>query len=150
MKPKPAAAPKPRRSVPVARLRMRVMSGESIAIGPGKIEVLEAIRDTRSITAAAKAMGMSYRRAWMLVDEVNRSLKHPAVASATGGDRGGGSELTEVGELLVRTYRKIESDATVACAKEIAILTGLVESTGRSGAAPPTFGGRRRGSRSTP
>ncbi len=141
--------PKPRRGAPVARFRMRVMSGESIAIGPGKIELLESIRDTRSITAAAKAMGMSYRRAWMLVDEVNRSLKKPAVASAIGGDRGGGSELTTVGELVVRTYRKIESDANAACAKDIATLTGLIESPGRSSAAPIAAGGQRRPSRST-
>ncbi len=150
MKQAPSSPPKPRRSAPVARFRMRVMSGESIAIGPGKIEVLEAIRDTRSITAAAKAMGMSYRRAWMLVDEVNRSLKEPAVASAIGGDRGGGSELTAVGELLVRTYRKIEADATAACAKEIATLTSLIESTSRSSTAPAAVSGRRRRSRPTP
>jgi molybdate transport system regulatory protein len=119
--------PKRRRGAPVLRMRMRVMAGESIAIGPGKIELLEAIRDTRSITAAAKAMGMSYRRAWMLVDEVNRSLKKPAVASAIGGDKGGGSDLTETGELVVRTYRRIEAHAAASCAKDIETLTGLVK-----------------------
>ena len=132
MKQPATPSPKPLRGAPVARFRMRVMAGESIAIGPGKIELLEAIRESRSITAAAKAMGMSYRRAWMLVDEVNRSLKKPAVASAIGGDRGGGSELTEVGTLLVRAYRKIESDAAIACAADIAALTGLLKPSARA------------------
>ena len=76
---------------------MRVTSGETISVGPGKISLLEAIRETRSITAAAKSIGMSYRRAWILIDELNASLKKPAVRSAKGGERGGGSELTEVG-----------------------------------------------------
>ena len=128
----PRKPAKPRRGGPVARFRMRVMTGESIAIGPGKIELLEAIRESRSITSAAKSMGMSYRRAWMLVDEVNRSLKKPAVASAIGGDHGGGSALTEAGELLVRTYRKIESDAAAACAKEIDTLTDMIRSPARA------------------
>jgi molybdate transport system regulatory protein len=106
------------------------MAGESIAVGPGKIDLLEAIRDTGSITAAAKAMGMSYRRAWMLVDEVNRSLKKPAIASAIGGDHGGGSELTDVGQLLVRTYRHIESTASATCSEDIEALTGLIRRAG--------------------
>ena len=138
MKPTSAAASKSRPRAPVARFRMRVMAGDSIAVGPGKIELLEAIRDSRSITAAAKSMGMSYRRAWMLVDEVNRSLKKPAVASAIGGDRGGGSALTEVGELLVRTYRQIESDAAAACAREIAALGRLIKPAPRAAPAAPT------------
>ncbi|MEO7114530.1 MAG: ModE family transcriptional regulator [Caldimonas sp.] len=120
----------------MARFRMRVLSGESIAIGPGKIQLLEAIRDARSITAAAKTMGMSYRRAWMLVDEVNRALKKPAVASAIGGDQGGGSELTETGELLVRTYRKIETNAAATCAKDIEALIALVKPTGAAAGGP--------------
>ncbi len=138
MKQSASSSPKSRRGAPVARFRMRVMSGESIAIGPGKIELLEAIRDARSITAAAKTMGMSYRRAWMLVDEVNRSLKKPAVASAIGGDQGGGSELTETGELLVRTYRKIETHAAASCAKDIEALIALVKTAGAAA------GGRAR------
>ena len=76
------------------------MSGETISVGPGKIALLEAIGKTRSITAAAKSIKMSYRRAWMLVDELNAALKKPAVHSAKGGDHGGGSELTAVGEAL--------------------------------------------------
>jgi molybdate transport system regulatory protein len=125
---KATARPAARRSAkPVARFRLRVTSGEAIAIGPGKIELLEAIRATRSITAAAKSIGMSYRRAWILVDEVNSALKQPAVASVIGGDQGGGSQLTELGETLVKSYRRIESRATAACAADILALTRLVK-----------------------
>ncbi len=122
-KPRSAATSRVR---PLARFRIRVTTGASIAIGPGKIELLEAIRDTRSITAAAKAMGMSYRRAWMLVDELNKSLKSPAVASVIGGGTGGGSELTATGQQVVEVYRRIEAGATAACAAELHLLTRFV------------------------
>jgi molybdate transport system regulatory protein len=111
---------------PSARFRMRVMHGDAIAIGPGKIALLEAIEETRSITAAAKSIRMSYRRAWILVDEVNGALKRPAVASLVGGERGGGSALTEVGRELVALYRRIEHRAETACAAEIKQLLGLI------------------------
>jgi molybdate transport system regulatory protein len=111
---KPSPAPRP-----VARFRMRVTAGEAIFVGPGKVSLLEAIRDTRSITAAAKSIGMSYRRAWILVDELNRSLASAAVESATGGERGGGSQLTALGHELVEVYRRIETTATRACAEDI-------------------------------
>lgn len=114
------------RSGPMARFRMRVTSGETISVGPGKISLLEAIRETRSITAAAKSIGMSYRRAWILIDELNASLKKPAVRSAKGGERGGGSELTEVGDALVGLYRQIEQRAASACAADIKALLKLV------------------------
>jgi molybdate transport system regulatory protein len=105
---------------------MRVSAGEAIAVGPGKIALLQAIQQTRSITAAAKALDMSYRRAWMLVDQLNASLKQPAVRSVIGGERGGGSELTEVGVELVRLYRRIEERAAKACAADIKSLMALV------------------------
>ena len=111
---------------PSARFRMRVMHGDAIAIGPGKIALLEAIEQTRSITAAAKSIGMSYRRAWILVDAVNSALKRPAVASLVGGERGGGSALTEIGRELVAVYRRIESQAEKSCAADIKRLLGLI------------------------
>lgn len=103
---------------------MRVMLDESIAVGPGKIELLEALEQHGSISAAAKAMGMSYRRAWLLVDELNACLKYPAVCSATGGVQGGGSILTREGRQLVALYRTIEQRAQEACAKELSQLLG--------------------------
>ncbi len=136
----------PARATPraVARFRLRVTAGEAIFVGPGKIALLEAIRDTRSITAAAKAMGMSYRRAWMLVDEVNGALARAAVESAIGGERGGGSTLTELGQELVDVYRRIEATAERACAKDIARLLELAAPRRPRPSAP------RRRSRSTP
>jgi molybdate transport system regulatory protein len=129
---------------PIARFRLRVTAGEAILVGPGKIALLEAIRDTRSITAAAKSMGMSYRRAWVLVDELNRALAGAAVASAIGGERGGGSTLTALGHELVDVYRRIETTAASACADDLGRLLALA-------AAPRARpSARRRRSRSTP
>jgi molybdate transport system regulatory protein len=127
----------------IARFRLRVVAGDAILVGPGKVALLEAIRETRSITAAAKSLGMSYRRAWMLVDEVNRALPGPAVASATGGERGGGSALTPLGAELVALYRRIEATATRACARDLASLLALAAPRARAS-------GARRRSRSTP
>ena len=110
----------------VASFRMRITAGDTIAIGPGKIALLEAVAQTGSLTAAAKSLGMSYRRAWMLLDEVNRSLKNPAVASAKGGSHGGGSELTNAGRQLIELYRRIESTAMQACASDIRKIFGLL------------------------
>ena len=109
-----------------ARFRLRVARGEDIAIGPGKVALLEAVRDEGSITRAAQAMGMSYRRAWLLLDEMNRTLRRPVTASTQGGPRGGGSLLTPEGERLVELYRDIERRAEQACAEQLAALVGLV------------------------
>jgi molybdate transport system regulatory protein len=116
------------RNKPVAKFRIRVTAGDVIAIGPGKIALLEAISETGYITAAAKSLDMSYRRAWMLLDELNRALRKPAVDSAKGGQHGGGSELTEVGRQLIDTYRRIEETASRACAADIKRLVGLIAS----------------------
>ena len=111
---------------PVVRFRMRITAGEVIAVGPGKIALLEAIVETGSITAAAKSLEMSYRRAWMLLDELNRSLKKPAVDSAKGGQHGGGSEITEVGRKVIDLYRHIEVTAAAACKADMTRLVGLL------------------------
>ena len=105
---------------------MRITAGELIAIGPGKIALLESIEKTGSLTSAAKMLDMSYRRAWLLLDEVNRSVKQPAVESSKGGSRGGGSRLTELGRQLVTLYRRIERTATRECAGDIRRLFELL------------------------
>ena len=105
---------------------MRVTDGDRIAVGPGKIALLEAIGSTGSITAAAKSLDMSYRRAWLLLDELNRSLERPAVDSAKGGLQGGGSSLTEAGQQLIALYRRIEKRAEFACRDDIAQLMALL------------------------
>lgn len=111
---------------PELRFRIRITAGDVIAVGPGKIALLEAIDKTGSITAAAKSLDMSYRRAWILLDELNRSLHHAAVDSAKGGSAGGGSVLTDSGRELVTLYRTIESKATVACRADIRKLMAML------------------------
>jgi molybdate transport system regulatory protein len=108
------------------QFRLRIYRDDSIAIGPGKIALLEAIAETGSISAAGRQLGMSYRRAWMLIDEMNRALSSPAVTTAAGGAHGGGTALTPVGEQIVQHYRAIESTARVAAAADITALTRLL------------------------
>ncbi|SAL16494.1 winged helix-turn-helix domain-containing protein [Caballeronia humi] len=108
------------------RFRMRIKSGDTVALGPGKVDLLEAVQEHGSISAAARSLGMSYRRAWLLIDELNRSLKSPATISEQGGQSGGGCALTPVGENIVRLYREVESEAQAACAAQIAALTKLI------------------------
>ena len=88
-------------------------------IGPGKVGLLEAIGETGSITASARKLGMSYRRAWLLVDETNRCLVRPAVATTTGGPHGGGASLTRTGVELVLRYRALERLAGMAVTREL-------------------------------
>lgn len=114
------------RSAPVLRFRMRVTVGDVIAIGPGKIALLEAVDAAGSITGAAKRLGMSYRRAWLLLDEMNRALHHPVVDSAKGGTDGGGSALTEAGRQLITVYRRIEQTAAAACRDDIRKLLAML------------------------
>jgi molybdate transport system regulatory protein len=127
---KPVGVPARRRAnsaKPVVRFRMRINAGDAIAVGPGKISLLEAIEETGSITAAAKQLDMSYRRAWLLLDELNRCLRQPAVDSAKGGSRGGGSEVTPTGRRIIALYRRVEATAAKACRSDIAQLTALLE-----------------------
>ena len=111
---------------PIVRFRMRIMSGDVIAIGPGKIALLEAVDRTGSITSAAKQLDMSYRRAWLLIDEINRCLSEPAVDSEKGGQRGGGTALTDTGRRLIAIYRRIETSATARCRSDIKQLVGML------------------------
>lgn len=87
------------------RIQVRILLDEEIALGPGKADLLDAIRETGSISAAGRRMGMSYRRAWLLVDTMNRCFRKPLVAAATGGKRGGGAELTPLGVKVLKLYR---------------------------------------------
>lgn len=122
----PARTAAARARKPVLRFRMRITDGDAIAVGPGKIALLEAIEKTGSITAAAKSLEMSYRRAWLLLDELNGSLRKPAVDSAKGGQHGGGSALTDEGRQLIDLYRRIESTAEASCSADIRQLMKLL------------------------
>ena len=104
------------------QLSVRIdLDGED-RIGPGKIQLLENIREHGSISAAGRAMEMSYKRAWDLVDEINHICRQAAVARQTGGKNGGGAVLTPFGISLVARYRKIERDASTAAHKELEAL----------------------------
>lgn len=101
------------------RLRI-VIDGRRTRLGPGKIDLLEAIGETGSISAAGRRLGMSYRRAWLLVDEVNKLFVRPLVVSSVGGAHGGGAELTDFGRALVAAYRRIEERTRTAIREELA------------------------------
>jgi molybdate transport system regulatory protein len=96
------------------RLTVRIDFGAERALGPGKIRLLEAIGKTGSISRAGRSLGMSYRRAWLLVDDMNRCFRAPVVATQPGGARGGGAALTPFGRELIENYRAIEARATAA------------------------------------
>jgi molybdate transport system regulatory protein len=105
-----------------AEVRFHIRDGgqeAALAIGPGKVALLEAIGQTGSITSSARKLGMSYRRAWLLVAETNRCLVRPAVRTAAGGPRGGGTSLTPLGVELVRRYRALEQQTGVAVAHQL-------------------------------
>ncbi|ODA66782.1 Molybdenum-pterin-binding protein MopA [Methyloligella halotolerans] len=88
--------------------RLRIPIADGLVLGPGKIELLEAIGRTGSISAGGREMGMSYRRAWLLVDALNRMFAKPLILTATGGTRGGGAQVTDEGRAVVSAYRRAE------------------------------------------
>jgi molybdate transport system regulatory protein len=105
---------------------LRVLLGAVIAIGPGKADLLEAIAETGSISAAAKRMGMSYRRAWLLVDTMNRCFRTLLVIAAKGGRRGGGARVTPEGLDILRRYRAMESRAMTAIRSDLSQFVELL------------------------
>jgi molybdate transport system regulatory protein len=106
-------------------IRPRVYLGPDVALGPGKIDLLQRIDVEKSISGAARAMGMSYTRAWQLVDAMNRDFG-PVVTTATGGTRGGGASLTATGHALVAAYRALEARLNRCSTREIARLSALL------------------------
>ena len=92
--------------------RIRIYFGPERAIGPGRIELLEGVQRTGSLAQAARAMNMSYRRAWQLMQSLNSSLASPVSIAAKGGRRGGGAQLTPAGKALIRAYRSFETRTT--------------------------------------
>jgi molybdate transport system regulatory protein len=109
------------------KFRLRIYRDDGIAIGPGKVALVEAIGETGSISAAARQLGMSYRRAWLLVAELNRALRKPAVIGVAGGKHGGGAVLTPAGEDLVKCYRAVETVAKSAAAPDLRRLTRMLK-----------------------
>lgn len=101
------------------RLRFRLLLDRSVAIGPGKADLLAAIAETGSIAAAGRSMGMSYKKAWMLITAMNQWFREPLVVSSRGGRSHGGAELTPMGETVLDLYRSIESRAAEAVAGDL-------------------------------
>jgi len=112
-------------SAPVVRFRVDFAKGAYV--GPGKIDLLEAIRDSGSLSQAARDLGMSYRRAWLLVDSLKQSFREPVTVATTGGKRGGGVQLTEFGRTLINSYRDLEKDIAKLAARRLhAIIPAVV------------------------
>ena len=103
----------------IAKTRIRVLFGSAFAIGPGKADLLQAVEETGSISAAARSMGMSYRRAWLLIDTMNQCFREPVVDTAAGGAGGGGAQITEFGKSVLKIYRKMEMGAKVSVARQM-------------------------------
>jgi molybdate transport system regulatory protein len=116
------------------RLSIRLDLANGDRIGPGKIALLEAIRDTGSISAGARKVGMSYRRAWLLVEDINGALQEPAVLSLTGGRRGGGASVTPFGDRIIRIYRSIETAARRSASGEFRAVDKIVHKGRRNSA----------------
>ena len=121
---KPSSPRKP--SKPDLKPQIRILFRKAIAMGPGKADLLRAIDQTGSISAAARQMEMSYRRAWLLVDTMNQAFKSPVVITLTGGKAGGGAAVTEFGKDVLQRYSEMEKIASASVAKEIRQFTQLM------------------------
>ena len=106
--------------------RLRIVLEPDIAIGPGKADLLEGIRQTGSIAGAGRAMGMSYKRAWYLVETMNRCFKRPLVEASKGGRAGGGARLTQLGQEVLERYRRMEMLTAEVIEPEMAALRSVV------------------------
>ena len=114
----------------MARVFLRLDFAPGTRLGPGKIALLEEIDRTGSISAAGRALGMSYRRAWLLVDDLNKLFGAPVVATQLGGSHGGGASLTELGNDLVARFRALERAAEPLVREHLGPLEAMA---GRSG-----------------
>ncbi len=107
---------------------LRIDFANGIRLGPGKAELLARVSEHGSISAAGAAMGMSYRRAWLLIDEINRMFREPSVITRHGGKAGGGAELTAFGADLLARCQRMEAAARAAIDSDLAYLAGMLPS----------------------
>lgn len=110
----------------VPRLRFRLLLGRSTVIGPGKADLLAEIAKSGSISAAGRSMGMSYKKAWYLINTMNQCFREPLVEAVKGGRAGGGARLTPMGEDVLARYRKLEQRAAKMFAEELIKFNQLV------------------------
>jgi molybdate transport system regulatory protein len=108
-----------------ATIELRVVLDPETLLGPGKAELLQAIQETGSIAAAGRRMGMSYKRAWYLIDTMNAYFQEPVVVSVKGGNTRGGAQLTATGCKVLECYRRMEVKTRKAIARELAALASL-------------------------
>ena len=120
------------------RLTLRVDLGPRQSIGPGKMRLLDAVAETGSISSAGRALGMSYRRAWMLIDDLNSSFRRKVVSTKLGGKEGGGAKHTPFGLELVKRYRAIEASAAKATRSHVAFLARAMRTDSTTGVAKRT------------
>lgn len=106
-------------------VRPHLYIGTSIALGPGKVDLLREVAATHSISAAARALGMTYKHAWLLVDSLSQAFGRPVVETAIGGKGGGGARLTELGTRLVECYAAIEARLHASAKNELEALQRL-------------------------
>lgn len=111
---------------PDLKITLRLLHNGEIAMGPGKAELLQAIKQTGSISAAGKTMNMSYRRAWMLVDTMNRCFSSPLVTASKGGKSGGGAKLTPFGQLVLEQYTKMNDAVSLSAQAYLPLFSGLM------------------------
>lgn len=109
-----------------ASIRIRILCGEDTALGKGKADLLEAILESGSISAAGRKLGISYRKAWLMVDEMNRCFSSRVVEKTKGGAQGGGALVTEIGKIALEQYRIIQQKAGSAIAEDLAAFRGLL------------------------
>ena len=115
---------------PVLKIRLQILCGDAIAMGPGKADLLEAIEREGSISAAGRVLGMSYRRCWMLVDVMNHCWAAPLVDTNTGGKQGGGAHVTEMGKQVLSLYRALQKSVSASAqGKDWAALQALLASS---------------------
>lgn len=106
----------------MTRIRLHIHVDDEHSLGPGKVALLEAVREHGSISAAARSMGMAYRHAWELVDDVNRAFHSRVVETVSGGGAGGGARVTPFGEEVIRRYRTMERASLAVVTRELAAL----------------------------
>jgi molybdate transport system regulatory protein len=115
-------------------VRFRIDFSEHSSVGPGKISLLEAIRETGSLSQGARDLGMSYRRAWLLVESLRRSFREPVTVASTGGKGGGGMLVTEFGDALIKGYRQLERDFATLAERRLHPIAVTVSRRSKSGA----------------
>ncbi|ODT90746.1 MAG: ModE family transcriptional regulator [Sphingobium sp. SCN 64-10] len=116
------------------KLKIQLYCGDEIAMGPGKADLLDAIRAHGSISAAGRAMDMSYRRAWLLVDVMNRCWREPLVETSPGSSHGGGARVTTMGEAVLNHYRALQARLNGAsdCADQNALIAAMLDAPRKS------------------